>query len=73
MNALHSKACITTKLPTGVLYIDQFEDPRIYALLADNGQCAKSADELGYIAASFVETGRFPSGYRREDYKLIYA
>jgi sarcosine oxidase len=72
-NSLHSRSCVTTTSPTGMQFIDRFDDQRIYALLADNGQCAKSADELGYIAASFVKSGRVPSPYNPEDFKLIFA
>jgi hypothetical protein len=72
-NSLHSKSCVTTNSPTGMQFIDQFDDPRVYGLLADNGQCAKSADELGHIAASFVNSGRFPAPYNRANFKLIFA
>jgi sarcosine oxidase len=72
-NSMHSRSCVTTKSPTGKQFIDQFDDPRIYGLLADNGQCAKSADELGYMAATFVQSGRFPAPYNREDFRLVYA
>ncbi|MEM7344559.1 MAG: FAD-binding oxidoreductase [Chloroflexota bacterium] len=72
-SSFHSQACVTTQSPTGKQFIDRFEDERIYSLLADNGQCAKSADELGYIAASFVEQGCLPEGYDVEDYRLVYA
>jgi sarcosine oxidase len=71
-NSLHSRSCVTTQSPTGMQYIDRFEDRRIYSLLADNGQCAKSADELGYMMASFVETGRFPRDYNPEKFKLVF-
>ncbi len=71
-NSLHSQSCVTTQSPTGKQFIDQFEDERIYSLLADNGQCAKSADELGYITASFVSKGKFPAGYDRADYRLVF-
>ncbi len=70
--SFHSHPCVTTHSPTGKQYIDQFDDPRLYALLADHGLCGKSADELGYIAADFVMNGRFPSPYQAADYKLRY-
>jgi len=72
-NSFSSKSCVTTKSPTGKQYIDQFEDTQIYSLLADNGQCAKSADEVGSIATEFVLNGRFPSTYNQEDFRLQYS
>ena len=73
-NTLHSQSCVVTMSPTGMQFIDQFKDIRIYSLLADNGQCAKSADELGYIAASFVQSGVWQyEPYGQEAYRLVYA
>ena len=72
-NSFSSKSCVTTKSPTGKQYIDQFEDTQIYSLLADNGNCAKSADEVGSIATEFVLNGRFPSTYNQEDFRLQYS
>ena len=72
-SSLHSRSCVTTRSPTGKRFIDHFADPRIHALLADNGQCAKSADELGYMTASYVNSGRFPSPYNAEEFKLVFA
>ena len=72
-NSFSSKSCVTTKSPTGKQYIDQFEDTQIYSLLADNGNCAKSADEVGSIATEFVLNGRFPINYNQEDFRLQYS
>jgi len=71
-NNFHSVPCVTTTSPTGGNYIDQFEDERFYALFAGGGYCAKSADELGNIAAEFAFTGEFPAPYYRKDFKLIF-
>lgn len=71
-NKFHSVPCVTTTSPSGGNYIDQFEDERLYALFAGGGYCAKSADELGYIATEFALNGRFPAPYNRADFKLIY-
>jgi len=68
-----SKSCVTSRSPTGKQYIDQFEDKQIFSILADNGQCAKSADELGCIAKEFVLNGRFPKQFNQEDFKLRYS
>jgi glycine/D-amino acid oxidase-like deaminating enzyme len=73
LNRLHTKSCVVTKSPTGKQFIDQFDDERIYSLLADNGLCAKSADELGNITASFVKYGQWQhDAYNKEQYKLVY-
>ena len=71
--SLHTRACVTTQSPTGKQFIDRFEDERFYALLADNGQCGKSADELGLIVANFVVSGQFPEPYQRDEYRIQYA
>ncbi len=68
-----SKSCVTSRSPTGKQYIDQFEDTQIFSLLADNGQCAKSADELGCIAKEFVLNGSFPKQFNKEDFRLQYS
>jgi hypothetical protein len=67
-----SKSCVTSRSPTGKQYIDQFEDTQIFSLLADNGQCAKSADELGKLAKEFVLKGCFPKQFKQEDFRLQY-
>ena len=51
---LQSDSCVTTKSPTDFPYIDCFDNGRVFGVLADNGQCAKSADELGLMAARMV-------------------
>lgn len=68
--SLHSKSCVTTKSPSGRQFIDQFTDGRVYALLAGNGQVAKSADELGWIAARRLLDGEVPAAYADEDFSL---
>ena len=72
-NSFSSKSCVTTKSPTGKQFIDQFEDTQIFSLLADNGNCAKSADEVGSIATEFLLNGRFPSKFKQEDFRLQYS
>lgn len=64
--------CAVTKSPTGRQFIDRFPDSEIYALLADDGHVAKSADELGRIAAHRMFYGRVPAEYADEDYGLVY-
>lgn len=71
-NDFHSVPCVTTTSPSGGNYIDQFEDKRLYALFSGGGYCAKSADELGNIAAEFALTGEFPAPYCRKDFSLIF-
>lgn len=71
--SLHSRSCALTISPTGKQFIDQFGDVPIYALLADHGQCAKSADELGLMATEFLTCGRLPAPYDIAEYKIQYA
>lgn len=68
--AMHSQSCVTTKSTSGRPFIDQFGDERIYSLLAGNGQVAKSADELGWIAARRLLDGAVPDRYGAEDFGL---
>ncbi|MEM7801941.1 MAG: FAD-dependent oxidoreductase [Chloroflexota bacterium] len=70
--SLHSRACVTTQSPTGKQFIDQFGDRPIYSLLADHGQCGKSADELGFIAAEFLTKGQLPAPYEDGAFTLQY-
>ncbi|MBT5140368.1 MAG: FAD-binding oxidoreductase [Acidimicrobiaceae bacterium] len=68
----HSVPCAVTKSPTGRQFIDRFPDSEIYALLADDGHVAKSADELGRIAAHRMLYGTVPTEYADENYRLVY-
>lgn len=68
-----SESCVVTTSGTKRPFIDQFGDTNIYALLAGNGAVAKSADELGRIAASVLSTGVVPHAYRSEDFSLRLA
>jgi len=72
LGGVHTEPCITTTSPTGAIYIDQFEDERMYALHSGGGYCAKSADELGFILAEFALKSTFPSPYNKGDFQLIY-
>jgi len=69
-SAMTSQSCVTTKSATGRPFIDRFSDTPIYSLLAGNGQVAKSADELGWIAAHRLLEGEIPDAYRNEDFAL---
>ena len=72
LGEIRTEPCITTTSPTGAIYIDQFEDERMYALHSGGGYCAKSADELGFIMAEFALKNTFPSPYNKGDFQLIY-
>ena len=72
LGQLHAEPCITTTSPTGAIYIDKFEDERMFALHSGGGYCAKSADELGFIMAEFALKDKFPSPYNKGDFQLIY-
>ena len=72
LGQLHAEPCITTTSPTGAIYIDKFEDERMFAVHSGGGYCAKSADELGFIMAEFALKDKFPSPYNKGDFQLIY-
>ena len=67
---MHPQSCVTTKSPTGRQFIDRFGGGQVFALLAGNGQVAKSADELGWIAARRLLDGVVPQPYHAEDFRL---
>lgn len=66
-------SCVVNKTPTGRQYIDEFPVAGVYSLLGGNGQVAKSADELGRIAAHRVVGGTVPNEYRDTDFRLRFA
>lgn len=70
--SLHSRACVTTQSPTGTQFIDRFDNGPIYSLLADHGQCGKSADELGYMAARYLTEGELPPEYSHRTFGLQF-
>jgi len=69
-SSMHSESCVTTKSTSGRPFIDQFGQGPVYSLLAGNGQVAKSADELGWIAAHRLLNGEVPAAYSDEDFGL---
>jgi len=73
LGQMSTASCVVTKSPTGRQFIDQFDGAPIYSLLADDGQVAKSADELGRIAAHRVLTGSIPPEYEDEDFSIRYS
>ena len=70
-HSTHSDSCVVTKSSSGRPFIDRFEGTNVYTLLAGNGQVAKSADELGRMAAVFITTGEIPTEYQGEDFAMI--
>ena len=66
------QTCVVTTSSTGRPFIDQVDGTGIYLLVAGNGQVAKSADELGRIAANRVLRGAVPDEYRSEDFTARY-
>jgi len=68
----HSESCVTTKSKSGYQFIDKFEDTEIYSCLVGDGQVAKSADEIGRIAAHNVLYGAIPDEYAGMNFKNEY-
>ena len=68
----HSESCVTTKSKSGYQFIDKFEDTEIYSCLVGDGQAAKSADEIGRIAAHDVLFGAIPDEYAGMNFKNEY-
>ncbi len=71
--SFYTDSCVVSQSSSTRPYIDclpsrsKGEAP-LYTLLAGNGQVAKSADELGRIAAVRLVDGAVPSEYRAEDF-----
>lgn len=68
----HTESCVVTKSPTGRQFIDRFPNTEIYSMLADNGQVAKSADELGYVGACLLTEDSVPAEYEGENLSLQF-
>lgn len=54
---IHTDTCAVTSTATGYPYLDLIEDGRIGIAVGGNGQAAKSADEIGRLAAELTLTG----------------
>jgi sarcosine oxidase len=54
---VHTDTCAVTVTPSGYPFIDLIEDGRIAIAVGGNGQAAKSADEIGRLAAELTLTG----------------
>ena len=61
--SIHSESCVTTKSKSGYQFIDNFKNSGIYSCLVGDGQAAKSADEIGRIAAHKILFGSVPDEY----------
>lgn len=70
LSSIYSDSCVVSQSPTKMPFIDRFEGTNVYGLLAGNGQVAKSADELGRVAASRLLVGAVPTEYEGEDFTL---
>lgn len=64
-----SRRCLVTYTPHGKPFIDQVSDP-IYVAAGGNGSSAKSSDTLGWLTAHLMQTGKFPNGFKREDFQI---
>ena len=68
----HSESCVTTKSNSGYQFIDKFDSKEIYSCLVGDGQAAKSADEIGRIAAHKILYGEVPGEYKGINFKNDY-
>ena len=68
----HTSSCVTTKSQSGLQFIDKFDGTEVYSCLVGEGQAAKSADELGRMAAHMVLYGRVPVEYDDFDLRIKY-
>ena len=68
----HYDSCVTTKSNSGYQFIDKFDSKEIYSCLVGDGQAAKSADEIGRIAAHKILYGEVPGEYKGINFKNDY-
>ena len=69
----HSESCVTTKSKSGYQFIDNFNNSGIYSCLVGDGQAAKSADEIGRIAAHKILYGLVPDEYADINFQNEYS
>jgi sarcosine oxidase len=65
--------CCGTQTPTGWPYIEHADDPRIVWLVGCNTYAAKSADELGRLAARLLLDGGWRDSLDAGRFKACYA
>lgn len=70
---IHFDACCGTQTPTTYPYIDFADDPRIVWLVGCNTYAAKSADELGRLAARLLLDGEWRDPIDQRSFKACYA
>ena len=63
--SVYADTCCTARTPTYAPYIDVVS-PRLGVALGGNGHAAKSCDEIGRVAATFIRTGAWDSAIPQE-------
>jgi sarcosine oxidase len=69
---IHFDTCCGTQTPTAYPYIDVADDPRIVWLVGCNTYAAKSADELGRLAARLLLDGEWRDPIDRQRFRACY-
>jgi sarcosine oxidase len=67
--AYASKRCLVTYTPHGKPFIDRVSQ-HVYVATGGNGSSAKLSDTLGWLAANLMQAGTFPTGFKRDDFKI---
>ncbi|MBE2220016.1 MAG: FAD-binding oxidoreductase [Anaerolineae bacterium] len=68
-DSFESKRCLVTYTTHGKPFIDRVGE-HLYVATGGNGSSAKSSDTLGWLAAHLMQSGDFPSGFRRQDFQI---
>ena len=69
---IHTDTCAVTATASGYPYVDLLADGRVCVAVGGNGKAAKSADEIGRLAAELVLHGEWRDGLPAEAFKVHF-
>jgi sarcosine oxidase len=68
----HADTCAVTATASGYPYVDLLADGRVGVAVGGNGKAAKSADEIGRLAAELVLTGAWRDELPAEPFRARF-
>jgi len=69
VESFESRRCLVTYTTHGKPYVDQVSE-HVYVATGGNGSSAKSSDTIGWLAAHLMQMGDFPTGFKREGFRI---
>jgi sarcosine oxidase len=69
---IHTDTCAVTATASGYPYVDLLADGRVGVAVGGNGKAAKSADEIGRLAAELVLTGAWRDALPAEPFRARF-